>query len=169
DNTLGGKTSIVDGGGNALDDDTATPIDTGLRHESASCELHALIGERRAASGAPSTDRAIRTAVPRRDGPPAPHAAPERPRSPAPRIPRGRGRGGQAPPPVPCASRRVRGSRQLRKLRDSPAWAGNPPPRGAEESRPPPANDRRFPLRSRRRNHCVHRASPRRPRVERFH
>ena len=59
DDALGGKTSVIDDGSNALDDDTATPIDI-LRHESASCEGRALIGERRAARGGRSMGRVTR-------------------------------------------------------------------------------------------------------------
>jgi hypothetical protein len=42
DDAFGWKASVIDGRRNALDDDTATPIDIGLRHEPASCEGRAL-------------------------------------------------------------------------------------------------------------------------------
>src|SRR5581483_11533279 len=62
------KASAIDRGRNTFDHDTSTSIETGLRHESASCELHALLpgGEKRAASGfriVDSEQAAIRSAV----------------------------------------------------------------------------------------------------------
>src|ERR1700682_781222 len=74
DNALGRKASVIDGERGSLDDDTATRIDIGFRHELASVRRACPHG--RAASSERSEDRAVRTAASPRHGRPELPATP---------------------------------------------------------------------------------------------